>query len=291
MTNDSQIARAFRMTASDPVLPYTLQGYVAPRFDGVSYARPNDGEGVAVRRLRNARAAAAKGQIWGGMPGKHYPEQGDGLRYVGRVVPDAGRNWEDSRESCGWHTDPFSDVFRDGSGLCFGVVYQLPARKGESRFVAGYRFGGVDGGPTLDLATIYTTTNESEQEAGAYYSGAVAAADGMAQSAAEKEKEYQTAWQAGSQYAQAGEEVETARRECLEVLAERRDVRGSDTGQHPALCRAIRATVSDLRHTITKARAKMAELAAGDYQNLIFYPDAAAESAFCDGASLDTYPA
>ena len=293
MQNDSPLARAFRLTKSDPVLPYSMQGYKAPTFNGSSYSQEHDGEGVAMRRLRKARDIMALGKpIYGGTPGaKHYPEQGDGLRYVGRVVPDAGREWLDTRDSCGWHTDPYGDVFRDGSGLCFGVVYQLPGRKGVARFVAGYQFGGVDGGPTLDLSKVYTIRAETEQEAAAYHSGAVAAADSMAKAAGEKERDYQTARQAGSQYAQALEESQEARRECLDVLAERRTVKASDTGQHPALCRAIRWTVRDLRRTIRDARAKMAKLAAGDYQGLIFYPDTDAQGAFCEGAELDTFPA
>lgn len=293
MTPDSPLARAFRLTKSDPVLSYSMQGYKAPTFNGASYSQPHDGEGVAMRRLRKARDIVGLGKpIYGGTPGaKHYPEQGDALRFAGRVVPDSGRDWLDTRDSCGWHTDPHGDVFRDGSGLCFGVVYQLPGRKGVARFVAGYQFGGVDGGPTLDLETVYTVKDETEQEAAAYYSGATAAADSMAKAAGERERDYQTAWQAGSQYAQAKEEATDARRECLDVLAERRAVKGSDTGEHPALCRAIRGTVSDLCATIRDARERMAELAAGDYGSLIFYPDTDAQTAFCEGAGLDTFPA
>lgn len=293
MTPDSPLARAFRLTKSAPRPANALQGYKAPTFNGISYARPDDGQGVAAYRLAKARAMVAlEKPIYGGTPGaKSYPEQGDALRFAGRVVPDSGRDWMDTRDSCGWHTDPFGDVFKDGSGLCFGVVYQLPGRDGLARFVAGYQFGGVDGGPTLDLTTVYTVKDETEQEAAAYYSGATAAADSLAKAAGEKEREYQTAWQAGSQYEQAKQEAQDARRECLDVLAERRAVKGSDTGQHPALCRAIRGTVSDLCATIRAAREKMAELAAGDYADLIFYPDTDAQTAFCEGAGLDTFPA
>ena len=82
-----------------------------------------------------------------------------GLRYVGRVVPDS--NEFDRRDDCGWHTDPDGMTFKDGSGLCFGVVYQLSGKRGNARFVGGYEFGGVDGGPSIDFSKVYETPADS----------------------------------------------------------------------------------------------------------------------------------
>lgn len=289
---NSQIARAFRITRKEPAPAHVKQGYKAPRFNGVSYARPGDGQGVAAYHLEKARAmVAAPGTIYGGEPGgKPWAQEGAGLRYVGRVVPEPRREWQDSRGDCGWHTDPYGDVFRDGSGLCFGVVYQLPARKGAARFVAGYEFGGVDGGPSLDLKNVYTVECEESAESGAYHSGAVAAADSLAQNAAEKEREYQTAWQAGSQWAAAHEESTDARRDALDLLKERRAARAAGP-EFPTICATIRAAVKGHLATIRAARDRMAELAAGDYESLYFRPgDETLQNAFCEGAGLDAMP-
>ena len=83
-----------------------------------------------------------------------------GLREVGRVNAEAdSRNlWNRRADETGWYTDPFGDVFKDGTGLCWGVVYQLAGRDGKARFVAGYQMGGTDGGPTLDFGNIYEST-------------------------------------------------------------------------------------------------------------------------------------
>ena len=227
--------------------------------------------------------------------------ESDGLRYVGRVIPETNRRqiW-DSGESCGWHTDPSGDVFKDGSGLCFGVVYQLPGRNGESRFIAGYEFGGVDGGPTLDLKRVFTegrgdySASPCELDAAR---DAARAADGLARAAAETEREYQTAWRAGSDYAQEAETIRDTRAELLELLAERRKaIRGAamDSGyaqEVPAICKMIRRQVTQGLAVISAARETMRELAAGDYQDLIFWPgEARLQGAFCEGAGLDSFP-
>lgn len=217
------------------------------------------------------------------MWGPYYREDAHGLREVGEVAPDCGgRNgrFQNGRVRMGWYCNPWGESFKDGSGLAWGVVYQLPARRGVARYVAGYQFGGVDGGPTLDFATVYTIENEESAEDGAYHSGAAAAADSMAKSAAEKESDYQEAWRAGCDYTEAAEAVAEARREALQVLQERRAVAGV---QAPALCAAIRAHVAGLRATMTESRETMAEAVES-----VWGEDN--ESAFCDGAGLDAMP-
>lgn len=268
--------------------------------------------GVAKRAIALARADVAQGKrrypsgyrggngvCWqSGKPGLAYVEKPEsvGLRLVGKVEAECGgRNgyWS-NRETCGWYTDPYGDVFRDGTGLCWGVVYQLSGRNGESRFVAGYQFGGCDGGPTLDLGTIYSEprgeydTSPTEQDA---TRDAARSADSMAQHAAEEEREYQTAWQAGSAYASEGETIAEARQAALAILKERHAVKG-DKGAYPALCAAIRDRVTDLLSTISEARAKRANLAAGDEPDLYFYSgEKRLQDAFCEGAGLESFPA
>jgi len=239
-----------------------------------------------------ARAGGyGSGRVWG----SSYREGGDGLRYVGRVMPDCGgRNgYWDSRDDCGHYTDPWGESFRDGSGLCFGVVYQLTGRDGRARFVAGFQFGGVDGGPSLDLSTVYESEGEDSAMDGAQHSGASRAADDMAKRAAEAESNYQAAWGAGAGWADLSEQVATARGAALAILKERRESQRAAPGAElPALCGAIRAQVSGLCDTIREAREGMAELAGGDADSYWFYTgDSRLRAAFCEGAGLQAMPA
>ena len=126
-----------------------------------------------------------------------------GLRLVGRVSPEFRRGPFDGRDCEGWITDPYGYVSRDGSGLIYGLVYQLPARKGQSRFVAAYQVGDTDSGALIDFGTIYTSASGAGGTWGSAQDDddardAARAADSMAKAAAEAEREYQTAWQAGS---------------------------------------------------------------------------------------------
>ena len=266
---------------------------------------------VAIGAMKYARADVAAGKKRYPAPVKPYAAvswkadnargetiayvqsvDGAGLRFVGRVVPDERRGaiW-DKRGDTGWHTDPFGDVFKDGTGLCYGVVYQLPGKDGSARFVAGYEFGGTDGGPTLDMGTVYT--GES------YWDGsppdcdaaidAARAADSMAKAAAEHEREYQTAWQAGSAWAQEKDELANSRATVRRLLAERRQAKAIGGTQFPTICetieRAIRNAIADWQ----ASRETMEALANGDsgsgHASLYFYTgDATLRAAFNDGA-------
>lgn len=216
-----------------------------------------------------------------------------GLRLVGEVSIEFRRGAFNRNPAEGWLTDPFGDVCRDGTGLAWGEVYQLPGKDGESRFVAGYRFGGCDGGPTLELGKVYSQPRGdwelNPKECGAAIDAA-RDADSMAKSAAESEREYQTAWQAGSRWESESEILETTRAELKALLQERRKAKGAEG--FPALCGAIKSQVSFLLTRIKHARKAMAKLAAGDDSDLHFWPgDDRLKDAFCEGAGLDKFPA
>lgn len=204
-----------------------------------------------------------------------------GLRFVGKAHEFGLR----SIGHTGWHTDIFGDLAKEGDGLCWGVVYQLPGRSGKARFVAGYQFGGTDAGPTLDLGKIYK--GES------YWDGsppqcdaaqqAARAADSMAEKAADEEREYQTAWQAGVAWSNIQDEISKDRSELLELLAERRAYKGDR--HYPALCRAIRSAVGDFKQRISTGRRKAELLAEGDSDTLQFWPgEQRLKDAFNEGA-------
>ncbi|MCZ8104002.1 MAG: hypothetical protein O9972_39675 [Burkholderiales bacterium] len=193
-----------------------------------------------------------------------------GLRHVGDVNPESfgGRGcWNRRGERGGWHTDPHGDVFKDGTGLCWGVVYQLPGRNGRARFVAGYEFGGTDCGPTLDLGCVY------EHEARGGYDGdsaqdcdmaraAARCADDMARVAAEDERAYQAACAAGTKWAELGDDVIVIRRHALALGRERRAAKGASG--FPTICETIREAIAKARARVETIRAKRERLAAGD---------------------------
>lgn len=221
-----------------------------------------------------------------------------GLRHVGNVEAEShgGRDTFSRRDSCGWYTDPHGDVFRDGTGLVWGVVYQLPARDGCARFVAGYQFGGQDGGPCLDLGNVYTSESMRGEECAPQdhddARDAARAADSMAERAAEQEREYQTAWALGRAYDDARQEALEARTAALALLKERRAAKAKAGGLLPAICAAIRDSVAGHVETIREARETMAKALEGEgAHGLSVYMDSDARAAFCEAAGLESFPA
>ena len=229
-----------------------------------------------------------------------------GLRYVGRVVPETPRRdiW-DRRGNCGWHTDPHGDTFKDGTGLCFGVVYQLPGRDGRPRFVAGYQFGGTDAGPSIDLGRIFEGPRDDYAFNGDVLESAAAQeaardADTMAQRAAESELEYQTAWAAGQRWAEKQEEIARLRREIIDDVAARRAVRSDivrlghtpllESAEWTRVCAMITDRVQEALNDILELRTACRALARGDFNSLVFYPDSRLKDAFCEGAGVSTFP-
>lgn len=208
----------------------------------------------------------------------------------------------------GFYTD--SDGHRE---VLRGYVLQLPSLKGKARFVAAY---GTEesGGLTVDLSRIFESDFIAERESARRQTGkaywrpdmerpgyfaedshksakeeAARAAQGLAESAAEEERDYQAAWQAGQAWADKLEEEKAARREALALLKERRAAKG--LGAFPALCGALRGQIAALWQEIQDSREARQELAAGDCDSHYFWPgQEGLKEAFCDGAGLQAFP-
>ena len=291
MEKDLQNAFRYHMRNVRPAF-YHAQGYNGRN------AWPEKANGIAVEALRRAREDVVNGV-------KRYPQpvratyrnDSECLRYVGRVKPDFSIYSIWGRNDSGWITDPYGNTFKDGTGLCYGVVYQLTGRRGESRYVAGYQFGGVDGGPDLDLSTIYTTPRGCSYSDGSAQDTrgtrqAARAADSAAKNAAEKEREYQTAWQAGSEWSGVQEQIrETAQRFYL-LNHERRAARNSGIGANlRRICETITKELNALWDTRQELMERAKELAEGDDSTLNFWNgDAELRAAFCEGAGIAAYP-
>jgi hypothetical protein len=176
--------------------------------------------------VKSACPQSGKGLFWIENP------DACGLREVGRVQAECGgRNgYWDNRGESGWYDNPHGESFKDGSGLVYGVVYQLPGRNGLARFVAGYKSGSdMSEGVTVDLGRIF----ESESSRGDWYGSiqdhddakdAARAADSMASREAEREREYQTAYDNGRQCIEAMREVRESGKDWIAAFRSMRRV-------------------------------------------------------------------
>lgn len=210
-----------------------------------------------------------------------------GLREIG-AAHDFGRSYRylyPAVDHNGWFNNDEGESARDGSGLIWGVVYQLPARDGLSRFVAGYMEGDSDG-VVIDFGTIYTepaTDCESPFNNRAARDAA-RAGDTLAKWAAEDARDWNRAWRAGVRFAEMGDEIAAERAEAREALATRRAIRadmiaaGVDAGtpQWRKACGFIHAQVAASLERIAKLRRERADLAQSIPTELA--------SAFGDGA-------
>lgn len=282
MIMDSKLKAAFRFHLQrSPSYPAASRSALALQLARLDVANGINRYPAPVRPNPAFGAADESGNRWTEKP------EAAGLRLVGRVEADCGgRNgiW-DKRESSGWYADEFQ------YNLCYGLVYQLPGRNGESRFIAGYAFRD-DCGVMLDLSRIYAAPrgdHYADPQESLWASDAAYSADYMAKHAAESEREYKTAWRAGAEWSDETADIATVRQEIRGILQERRALRG--TSGYPALCGAITAQVRNLLADMQERRNRRDELAQGDWNHLIFCPgDKRLAAAFNDGAGESVLP-
>lgn len=227
----------------------------------------------AINRGAQLGAAMADGAQWGNPDAL-------GLRFVG---------WQDELRTrtrdthSGWFTQPDGwdgEVYR-------GCVYQLPARNGRARYVPAYREGSTgrkkndwsdtcgEHSAALDFSNVMHGTrgeNTSRYDTADTLLDAARAADSLAESAAEKAREYNEAWQAGQSYRDKRDELKETRGELRALVRELKAARTHS----PAICRALRETVSDMRAEMRAAYKETERLKDAVWRD--YYP------AFNDGA-------
>lgn len=221
----------------------------------------------AARGRFNATTARQSGR-WAETGGAFYADSFDVLawRDLGTAEEVSRREGSRAVDHSGWYCDHYA------SETVAGRVLQLPARGGLARYVAGIQWSHCDGVTLWPLET-YATPLEAAR-----------AADSAAETMAEQEREYSTAWHAGQVFAELAETVAELRREALAILAERRAVRGIEA---PNLCRAIRDRLESILDDIRDARAKRRDLREGDADGFCFWSgDARLVEAFNDGAGV-----
>lgn len=235
-------------------------GYTATR--ALEIARRFDGTDYGIR--------PAYRSVWGGKPSDsvRWCEDVYELRVVGfcdEVTGGSHRYIRNPIDHKGWYTDPWGD-----GDLYRGLVLQLPG-KHEARYLAAYADPNCDGAALVDLSHIWGDECD-----------AAMSADQFAEEHAEREREYQTAWQAGAKWADLGEDVARERRDLLAALAERRKVKAEHV---PTLCRLLRLKVADVLERISESRDERARLKDGDSDGLYFWTgNRDLADAFNDGA-------
>lgn len=228
--------------------------------------------------LRAARMYAARGIEWrttrGAKTSNGAPYEGRGerwrwienparagFRFVGFADEIARLN------HTGWFTDNFQDE------TLRGAVYQLPARDGCARFYPGIPDlingdGGAYGPTRICVSDEFRADKTENSDHGARDSGTARdcanRADHYAEKSAEREREYQSAWRAGADYAQWRESIESERKRALALLREMHSLRRRENDA-PTICAELRARISKARDEIASARENMESLASGEY--------------------------
>jgi len=184
------------------------------------------------------------------------PMPADGQRFV-ENIDSAFRSWRYVRDITRGHymRSVDSDWYCDSDGHRVGRA--IVARLSHGRFIGGVKFeerSYKDSGALFDFRDI---TSGEETEA------AISAAR-LCERVAEKERDYNEAWQAGAECVALREEVESTRGELLESLAEmraaRKALKQSGVEQLPSVCNAMRSHVRAGLRGIARARKRVEEL-------------------------------
>ena len=175
-----------------------------------------------------------------------------GLRFVGEAEALASLRYN------GW----YNREAEDGETLA-GAVWQLPAKRGVARLIYGYRekeANGKEMNPgsallrTSDIVRANVRGLEDITDAPETRDAAIWA-DGMAERAAEDERDWNRDYQAGARAAERDAAALEARAELMPLLAELRAVRrGALAGTLPAVCAALRERVDSALEAIREAR-------------------------------------
>lgn len=200
-----------------------------------------------------------------------------GLRLVGlahEVSPASYAYLHNAVEHTGWYID------NDQMETCSGVVYRLPARGRQCRYVVGVADPYNDGPAYLDLSRpIYGNIRNSQWESDDGLRKAARAADRHAERYAERERDYGRAWSAGAIYSEKTAEAREFFRAAMAIVAECGN-RNRISLTMPRIAESIRDRLSDAREAIEEAW----ELKSGQHDEYWFSSDL--REAFEDGVGV-----
>lgn len=218
---------------------------------------------VALRSHNDRRARLWYGSA-GGAAGACFKHGGDVLRWIENTEAAGLRfvGWADDvggLRHTGWHCDD------EGHETLRGGVWQMPGKAGAARLLYGYaEFEGRGemnpGSAALCVSDVVTVPMRGEFGNLDETDGARDAArwaDGLAETTAEDRRDYNAAYQAGREAAEADAAAIAARAELLPLLGELRALRRAPVaGETPNACRALRRAVDSLLETISEKRAE-----------------------------------
>lgn len=208
---------------------------------------PDDWRGVC-------RKAAARRYSFGERDATPMPA--DGLRYV-ENFESAFRSWAYVADITRGHyfRAVDSDWYCDSDHNRLGRA--IVARLSHGRFIPGIRFEEHKHKDTGALFDFRDITDDEEKDS------AIAAAR-LCERVAEKERDYNEAWNAGAEFIGLREETQLTRGELLESLAEmraaRKALKQAGVEQLPSVCAAMRSHVRAGLRGIAKARKRQSEL-------------------------------
>lgn len=193
-----------------------------------------------------------------------------GLRFVGFADELVGRGISHR----GWFTDA------DGSyEVLRGAVYQLPGRKGRTRYLAAYREGsegkrgwtdmGYDGAAAIACREVFES-ERGDSDAYYHYRGgdapdaareAARRADSIAETVARDQREYNDAWQAARRWSDLANGIAAARTEARQLVADMRAAIKSGATAAPSICAALRQTLRSLVDAAAELKAERESIA------------------------------
>lgn len=209
--------------------------------------------------LAMARADVVKGK-------KHYPTSPSGnwqaLDEMPRYASHDSRAYYIDAWPAGWrdrgdaskiaglrHTGWYEDSFQES--LCLGRVLQLPTRKGKPVYIPGTHSTGDH------VVTLYPLDRYDDE------TDCARAADGYAERAAERAREYNDSWQAGNRAADLWSEADKLRSDILVLVSDLRTARRVIRGYRGAigsaavrLCEAGRERVAAMLTELYQLREK-----------------------------------
>lgn len=227
---------------------------------------------TATKALEAAKALPAayvRGREWYGLATGAGAPNDDGVRWIEstagaglRFVGDACDLINHYRRSV--PTGYYTDAHGDYSTLRAGV-WQLPGKGRHARLVIGYReFDGDSetnaGSARIDCRQIWRAEMDSDGDLTGHDELREAArmADGMAESCAETEREYNEAYQAGREAAEIDAEALAARAEALPLIRELKAALRVPMARDafPTACAALGDRLESLLETISEKRAE-----------------------------------
>lgn len=178
-----------------------------------------------------------------------------GLRVVGTahdIFRDTGRRMNHD----GWYLDPLG-----GGETVHGAVLQLPARHGRAQYVPAVSDPWNGDCYLADFRNVFDAPGDDTEQA---RRDAARAADGMAESYAETEREYRTQETARMLIEEARERIAAERKEAHALAAEMRAARALRP-RMPVICAALRESMAAHRASVRAAVREIRELTENPY--------------------------